>query len=508
MPIAASLALAIAAYLSPAALTSSEPAIADRAESTPVGVVLDRSWGDTAKGRDAKSSAVAAWDARTDLGSLYSVATSTGARAAWAMSDVAGGAITGQGVTVALIDTGVTPVAGLNTAGKVINGPDFSAEGVSESTSFLDSFGHGTNMAGIIAGNDVQPARGMSNPFVGVAPGARLLNLKVAAAGGGVDVNGVIAAVDWVVQHRNDNGMNVRVINLSSGVSASTPYTVDPLAKAVEEAWAAGIVVVAAAGNEGGAAELTMPAADPYVIAVGSSDNQGTSSVADDTLSTFTNPGTASRAPDLLAPGKSVVSLRVPGSTIDQGHPEGLVTGDTAGRFFRGTGTSQAAAVVSGTVALLLQAKPELNPDQVKYLLEESAEPMPAEPNVARGAGQVNIERALLATVPSADTALQSWTTSSAPGTPGDSVAGSDTWSAWHWSAWHWSAWHWSAWHWSAWHWSAWHWSAWHWSAWHWSAWHWSAWHWSAWHWSAWHWSAWHWSVHWSAWHWSAWHWS
>ncbi|RYV49814.1 peptidase S8 and S53 subtilisin kexin sedolisin [Pengzhenrongella frigida] len=494
MPIAASLALAIAACLSPAA-AGSQPVVADRDQSAAVGAMLSQSWGVGAKDRgNAGPTTTAAWDARSDLGSMYALAASSGAESAW-RADGAG--ITGLGVTVAVIDTGISPVRGLNAAGKVVNGPDLSAEGSSKATRYVDSFGHGTNMAGIIAGNDSSAATGVQGaaaPFRGIAPDAQLLNMKVASGDGAVDVSSVIAAVDWVVAHRSDDGMNVRVINLSSGVSTSAPYTVDPLAEAVERAWAAGIVVVAAAGNDGGTADLTMPAADPYVIAVGSSDNQGTSALADDLLSTFTNPGTAVRGPDLLAPGKSVVSLRVPGSTVDQEHPEGLVAGDTAGRYFRGTGTSQAAAVVSGAVALLLQATPSLTPDQVKYVLEASAEPMPAESNPARGAGQVNIERALSLPTPSATTALQSWTAAAPIGSIAAAIIATATTTAWHWSAWHWSAWHWSAWHWSAWHWSAWHWSAWHWSAWHWSAWHWSAWHWSAWHWSAWHWSAWHWS--------------
>jgi serine protease AprX len=464
-PIAASLALVVAACISPvgpAGLTAS----ADPSRSAAIATPLNYSWGGPTTDLPALAAPVAAWDAQMDLGSLYSVAASTGAQAAWQTTDLAGDAVTGAGVTVAVIDTGISPVVGLNAAGKVIDGPDLSPEGNSTSASFVDTYGHGTNIAGIIAGNDAE--------FTGIAPDARLLNMKVAAADGAVDVGRVIAAVDWVVAHRNDNGMNVRVINLSSGVSTAGPYTVDPLAAAVESAWDAGIVVVAAAGNEGGTEPLTMPAADPYVIAVGSSDNQGTAAVADDVVSSFSNPGTATRSPDVFAPGKSIVSLRVPSSTVDTEHPEGLVAGDATGRFFRGTGTSQSAAVVSGTVALLLQAKPDLTPDQVKYLLAVSADPMAAQAT-STGVGQVNVASALATATPSAVTAEQSWAPAAGSTIAGDTASTS----AWHWSAWHWSAWHWSAWHWSAWHWSAWHWSAWHWSAWHWSAWHWSAWHWS-----------------------------
>ena len=131
---------------------------------------------------------------------------------------------------------------------------------------------------------------------------------------------------------------NIRVINLSYGTHSTQPYTVDPLAYAVENAWRKGIVVVAAAGNDGAGTELTMPAANPYVLAVGAVDHVGTDKLEDDATATFTNTGTTSRRADLLAPGKSVVSLRTPGSYADRGHPEGLVTGDSARRFFRGSG--------------------------------------------------------------------------------------------------------------------------------------------------------------------------
>jgi serine protease AprX len=168
-------------------------------------------------------------------------------------------------------------------------------------------------------------------------------------------VSQVIAAIDWAVQHRNSGGLNIRVINLSYGTRSTQSYTIDPLAHAVENAWRHGIVVVTAAGNNGPGTALSMPAADPYVIAVGAVDHVGTDTSDDDRVSDFTNTGTPIRRPDLLAPGKSVVSLRTPGSYADRSHPEGLVTGDRHQRFFRGSGTSQAAAVVSGAVALLLQ---------------------------------------------------------------------------------------------------------------------------------------------------------
>ena len=203
--------------------------------------------------------------------------------------------------------------------------------------------------------------------------------MKVAAGDGGADVSQVIAAIDWVVEHRDDAGMRVRVINLSYGTESTQTWQVDPLARAVENAWRAGIVVVAAAGNSGREAQgLLMPAVDPHIIAVGAVDHRGTRTTEDDVVADFTNRGSSSRRPDVLAPGKSVVSLRVAGSYADEEHPEGRVPGDAADRFFRGSGTSQAAAVVAGQAALLLDAEPKLTPDQVKAVLMGTARPLRA----------------------------------------------------------------------------------------------------------------------------------
>jgi serine protease AprX len=147
---------------------------------------------------------------------------------------------------VAVIDSGIAPVAGLNGPGQVVNGPDLSFDSQDPDLRHLDGYGHGTHMAGIIAGRD-------GSYFSGVAPGATLINMKVAAADGATDVSQVIAAIDWVVEHRNDPGLNIRVLNLSFGTTAMQSYQLDPLAYAVEVAWRKGIVVVVSAGNDGAA---------------------------------------------------------------------------------------------------------------------------------------------------------------------------------------------------------------------------------------------------------------
>ena len=318
---------------------------------------------------------------------------------------------TGAGITVALIDTGVVPVNGLMGEGKVINGPDLSFDGPNEDLRYLDLFGHGTHLAGIIAGRDTGAPTDLGTGsrqhlFLGVAPDAQILNVKVGNAIGEADVSQVIAGLNWVVLHRNDVGMNVRVINLAYGIEATTDYQTDALAYAVEAAWKAGIVVVVAAGNDGNSQALRNPAFDPYVLAVGAVDTNGTQSTNDDTVPAFSNCGTSSRSVDVLAPGVSVISLRDPGSWADHYFPLARV-GD---RFFRGTGTSQAAAVVSGAVALLLEQRPELSPDQVKALLMSTAQPVPGVSALCGGAGLINMKTLIRAATPRA---VQTWPSAS-----------------------------------------------------------------------------------------------
>ncbi|HYH27657.1 MAG TPA: S8 family serine peptidase, partial [Actinomycetota bacterium] len=346
------------------------------------------------------------YNAAEDAGSMFSSVKSVKADMAWASG------YTGQGVDVALIDSGVVPVNGLTYPGKVVNGPDLSFESQAEHLTYLDSFGHGTHMAGIIAGRDdgKTPTQGDHDSFMGIAPGARILNIKVANAIGAADVSQVIAAIDWVVQHKNDNGMSVRVLNLSFGTDGIQDYQLDPLAYAAEVAWHNGIVVVVAAGNAGfGNSKLNNPAYDPYVIAVGASDTKGTFATDDDVTPEWTSRGDGTRNPDLVAPGKSIVSLRSPESYSDQTYPGGRV----GTRFFRGSGTSQSAAMVSGAVALLVQKHPNATPDQIKKLLMETASPLPVADPVAQGEGVLNLKEAIRAPLPSH---TQSWPTATGLG--------------------------------------------------------------------------------------------
>jgi serine protease AprX len=366
----------------------------------------DAIWGDDDTHESEDATLAGRYLPQLDLSSMYSLTRRIGAREAWSRG------ITGKDVTVAIIDTGVAKVEGLDTKNKVVNGPDLSYESQRSGTRYLDGFGHGTHMAGIVAGRDGDLGTGLlANPssFGGVAPNARILNMKVASGDGGADVTAVIAAIDWVVEHRRDKGMNVRVINLAYGTTSTQGADVDPLARAVENAWKAGIVVVAAAGNDGvDSTSLLMPAVDPYVIAVGAVDHLGTRDLTDDVVADFSNVGNDTRRPDLLAPGKSVVSLRVANSYVDQLFPEGLIATDREHRYLRGSGTSQATSVVSGAVALLLQQRPKLTPDQVKAILRTSADPL-AVADPAQGAGVLDVDGALDTATPTAAAVRQTW---------------------------------------------------------------------------------------------------
>jgi len=168
---------------------------------------------------------------------------------------------------VALIDSGVTPVKGLGDSAGVVNGPDLSFESQADNLRYLDTFGHGTHMAGIITGRDPEVEDGKEKDpghFVGVAPDAKLVNVKVASADGAADVSQVIAGIAWVVTPRNDPGLHIRVLNLPFGTDSVQDVQLDPLSHAVEAAWRNGIVVVVAVGNNGASASrLSMPAVNP-----------------------------------------------------------------------------------------------------------------------------------------------------------------------------------------------------------------------------------------------------
>jgi serine protease AprX len=274
----------------------------------------------------------------------------------------------GQGVTVAVLDSGISRDLDLvRPTNRILTAVNF-ADTLPPGTS--DPGGHGSHVAGIIAGNGFRSG----GQYVGIAPGANLVDVRVLDSRGRGRVSSVVVGIQWALAHRTQ--YNIRVLNLSLGAQAPASYRADPLSAAVEMAWMRGMVVVVASGNSGGAPDS--PGADPYPITVGATDDRGTTGVGDDVVGWFSAYGTpvgSTARPDLVAPGRRIVSLRSPGSVLDTRLADRVVTADNGATYFRLTGTSMSTGVVSGTVALLLQRQPGLTPDQVKAVLKGTAVP-------------------------------------------------------------------------------------------------------------------------------------
>ena len=273
-------------------------------------------------------------------------------------SSLAAAGTNGTGVTVAVLDTGIAPLA--DFAGRLVGGVDLSGEG----DPFADSYGHGTFVAGLIAGNGAASA----GLYAGEAPGASLVSIKAAGVTGGTDLATVIKGIQWAIDNRRP--LNIGVLNISLGAAPFPSSVRNPLDQAVEAAWRNGIVVVASAGNTGPAnGTITAPGDDPLIVTVGASDDQGTADRADDTMTEFSAVGPTAVdgwfKPDLVTSGRSVVSLRVPDSTIDLANP----TARVGATNFVGSGTSFSAAITSGAAALLRQLDPKADPDRIKARL-------------------------------------------------------------------------------------------------------------------------------------------
>jgi serine protease AprX len=303
-------------------------------------------------------------------------------------------ALSGAGITVAVIDSGVDPQHQA-LKGRVLLLKDFTGgDGV-------DRYGHGTHVAGIIAGAPGRSAD--TRDYRGVAYGANIVSLRVLDEKGAGLASDVIEAIDWAIENRR--AYNIRVINLSIGAPVVQPYRDDPLCEAVERAVAAGIVVVAAAGNHGVTSDGTLilgsvesPGNDPAVITVGALNTHNTADRADDTVAKFSGKGPTRYdlviKPDVVAPGVRVVSAEASGAYLTTTYPAQHVAGTGAGAYTAMSGTSMAAAVVSGTAALLLQERPRLAPLQVKLALGITSTFLPAEGLVRGGMGSLNASNA------------------------------------------------------------------------------------------------------------------
>ncbi len=312
-------------------------------------------------------------------------------------------ALDGSGIGIAVIDSGVYSHDDLQKADGSASRIVYSESFVPGDTSTGDPYGHGTHVAGILAGNGRDSATGYSEQYTGVAPKANIINLRALDANGSGTDSQVIAAIQRAIQLKST--YNIRVMNLSLGRNIYESYTLDPLCQAVEAAWKAGIVVVVAAGNTGrdnsygtqGYATIQAPGNDPNVITVGATKTNNTAIRVDDTIASYSSKGPTLIdhvvKPDLVAPGNRIVSLMSPGSNLAVNNLSlelfpskavtvcspgllGLVstcTTSSAPKYLRLSGTSMATPVVAAAAALMIQKDPTLTPDTVKARMMKTA---------------------------------------------------------------------------------------------------------------------------------------
>jgi serine protease AprX len=362
---------------------------------------------------------------------------------------------TGQGVTVAVVDTGIDNLP--DFSGRLAGGVDLTGG----NEPYQDGYGHGTFVAGLIAGNGASS----NGQYSGEAPGARLVSIKVAGATGTTHLSTVILGLQWAVDHRSSYGINV--LNLSLGYQSSQSTVTNPLDQAVEAVWKAGITVVASAGNAGPFnGTILSPGDDPMVITVGALDDMATPSPLDDEMTNFSSVGPTSRdgwtKPDLVVSGRSVVSLAAPGSTIYNSYPSARI----GPANFVGSGTSFSSAITSGAAALVLAANPGLTPNQVKARLLGTSTPGPVgnpfvdghgalDAFAAANAGPMNLNQSstgligavLGATIPlSPNGPADTWNASLWSGiTWNQAPAGGGNWNGWAWNGADWNGWTWTS---------------------------------------------------------------
>lgn len=302
--------------------------------------------------------------------------------------------VTGRGVGVAIVDSGIAAHPAL--ANKVVAAVSF----VPDDPTPLDRFGHGTHVAGIVAGQG-NAAAGVTGRYEGgIAPGAHLISVKVLGREGSGRTSDVIAGLDWVVAHKAQYG--IRIVNLSLGHPVTEPSLTDPLNAAVVRAVASGILVVASAGNQGRDAEgrqvlgsITSPGNSPHALTAGATNTWDTIARSDDTVTTYSSRGPTkyefAAKPDVVAPGNKIVSLEAGGSLLAETSPGERVAGSGSNAYRRMSGTSMSAGMVSAAAALILEAAPGLTPRHVKMVVQAGASLMLREGLVASGAGSINV---------------------------------------------------------------------------------------------------------------------
>jgi serine protease AprX len=388
--------------------------------------------------------------------------------------------LTGQGVTVAVIDSGIASHP--DFAGRLFVTPEYGAS---------DLYGHGTHVAGIIGG-DGSASGGL---YTGVAPGVNLLNLGVSDEFGMAYESDVVGALQWVHDHKDT--YDIRVVNLSLNSTVEDSYNNSGIDAAVEILWFNGVVVVASAGNSNPDASYntanTAPANDPFIIVVGASDEHETANRADDSQAPFSAHGTTDDGfvrPDILAPGYNLYSALSPDSTWGASYPERLGFG---GQHIRLSGTSMAAPTVTGAIALLLQDEPNLTPDQVKYRLIHTGSMIgnTAYLDAYAAVHGTTTEAYSLGAIPHELLAKMAMIAYWASVNGGDNIDWENiNWDAVNWNAVNWNAVNWNAVNWNAVNWNAVNWNAVNWNAVNWNAVNWNAVNWNAVSWNAVNWNA------------------
>jgi serine protease AprX len=307
----------------------------------------------------------------------------------------------GQGIGVAVIDSGINPNGDLYTnmgVNRQVANVRFNSD-YNQSPS--DGYGHGTHVASIVGGDGSES----SGKYIGVAPMVNIINVKVSNDDGSALMTDVVQGLQWVLE--NKNTYNIRVVNLSLNSAVAESYNTSPLDAAVEILWFNGVVVVVSAGNSGNGA-IYPPANDPFVITVGAVDDRGTGTITDDALANFSAYGNSENGavkPDLVAPGTNIIARIV---NLNMGLAGSHPANKVGNQYFRMSGTSMASPMVSGTVALLLRDEPGLTPDQVKYRLMATANKSWPGYNASKvGAGYLDIFAAVNGTTSeSANTGL------------------------------------------------------------------------------------------------------
>ena len=312
----------------------------------------------------------------------------------------------GNGIGVAVIDSGIASSRDFDN--RIVAFYDFTNG--ARATAPSDGYGHGTHVAGLIAGSGSLET---GAPYRGVGAQVRLIGMKVLDRTGAGRTSDVIRAVEYATARRAQLG--IRVINLSLGHPVYEPASRDPLVRAVESASKQGIIVVAAAGNRGlnpdsgqtGYGGITSPGNAPSAITVGALTTRNTTTRSDDGVAAYSSRGPSwydgFAKPDILAPGHALVSTAAVASKLYADNSAARVST----YYLRLSGTSMAAAVATGTVALILEANqaahpnaPPLTPNAVKAILQYSALPMydasaVAYDTLTQGAGALNATGAI-----------------------------------------------------------------------------------------------------------------